>query len=313
MLLLTVLCSSSQVAFFLMIEAARRLYEPPEVQGERLLEVACVGLVVNLMGVYFFQRYTQGQGRSLGARLGITQIGSAGLSSRDSTQAALSSNARQSNLQLVLLHIMADTASSIGVIISAWLVKDSEMHFADAMVSMCISIVIFYTVLPSFSEHGHMLLQTRPREISWFLDRALREASAVDSVLECHHEHFWTHAPGVYVGSLTVRIRADGDEQLAMIAVERIFKPVITHLTVQVEKDQPLDAWYSNDTRAEMAGPESHLSPASRRMMAAQESTPENIYTAQGHIPAVPRPKAGGTKRTKRSPSNTAGNAVTLG
>jgi cation diffusion facilitator family transporter len=281
-----------------MIEAVRRLYEPPEVQGELLLEVACLGLVVNLLGVYFFQRFTQGQGRSLGARLGITQLGSAGLSSRDSTQAALSSNARQSNLRLVLLHILADTASSVGVIISAWLVRGSEMHFADAMVSLFISLVIFYTVCPSFKQHGHMLLQTRPYEISWFLDKALREASAVGSVLECHHEHFWTHAPGVYVGSLTVRIRADGDEQNALVAVERIFKPVITHLTVQVEKDLPIDQWLPN-------GAQMHngvgVGPGSTGKVEINMS-PDNVYGAQKFPPVVA--VAGRAKRTKRSPSN---------
>jgi hypothetical protein len=67
------------------------------------------------------------------------------------------------------------------------------------------------------------------------------QVSAVDGVLECTDEHYWTQSPGVVVGSLHVRVRSNADEQAILSTVHRIFGKFITHLTVQVDKDPPLD------------------------------------------------------------------------
>lgn len=116
-----------------------------------LVEVASVALLVNLMGVYFFQRYTD-EGRSFGARLGLAPVPQ---SSKDGDKSGNSSsflnssphshftqNARQSNLKLVMLHIIADTLSSVGVIVSAVLVKGKALHVADTVVSLGIATLI---------------------------------------------------------------------------------------------------------------------------------------------------------------------------
>ncbi len=63
----------------------------------------------------------------------------------------------------------------------------------------------------------------------------------MDGVLECTDEHYWTQSPGVIVGSLHVRVRNGADEQTILGTVYRIFNKHITHLTVQVDKDPPLD------------------------------------------------------------------------
>lgn len=79
------------------------------------------------------------------------------------------------------------------------------------------------------------------------------EASTVEGVLECVHEHFWTQSPGVYVGTLQVRVRSDANEQLVLAKVTnvrssrdvavylsnsaQIFSHLISHLTVQIVKD----------------------------------------------------------------------------
>ncbi len=63
----------------------------------------------------------------------------------------------------------------------------------------------------------------------------------MDGVLECTDEHYWTQSPNVVVGSLHVRVRNGADEQAILSTVYRIFSRYITHLTVQVDKDPPLD------------------------------------------------------------------------
>ncbi len=63
------------------------------------------------------------------------------------------------------------------------------------------------------------------------------KAGTTEGVLECRREHFWTQSPGIFVGSLVVRVRSDANEQTVLTRVANLLSPLITHLTVQVEKD----------------------------------------------------------------------------
>ena len=86
-----------------------------------------------------------------------------------------------------------------------------------------------------------VLLQTTPSSISDQLDKVLREVSTLEGVLECRNEHFWTQSPGVFVGSLYVRVRSDAEEQSVLAKVHKLLDPLITHLTIQVEKEDFVD------------------------------------------------------------------------
>jgi hypothetical protein len=58
----------------------------------------------------------------------------------------------------------------------------------------------------------------------------------VEGVLEVYKTHFWTSSPGVFVGSLVVRVRSDADEQIVLKNVSSIFSPYVKDLTIQIEK-----------------------------------------------------------------------------
>jgi Co/Zn/Cd efflux system component len=44
----------------------------------------------------------------------------------------------------------------------------------------------------------------------------------VEGVLECVDEHFWTLAPGMFVGTLTVRTRPDANEAQVLAKVQNV-------------------------------------------------------------------------------------------
>jgi len=132
-------------------------------------------------------------------------------------------------------HIIADTISSLSVIIALFLSIDSI--FWDSVASLVIIILMLCEAYPLCKETGKMLLQTTPSSIRDSLDKCLREASTVEGVLECCNEHFWTQAPGAFIGTLTVKVRSDANEQLVLAKVTNIFSHLITNLTVQVEKE----------------------------------------------------------------------------
>lgn len=69
------------------------------------------------------------------------------------------------NLKGIFLHVLADSLGSIGVIISSILVEWYGLHIADPICSLCISVLIFTSVLPLLRRSASILLQCSPREL----------------------------------------------------------------------------------------------------------------------------------------------------
>eukprot|EP01119_Soliformovum_irregulare_P007216 TRINITY_DN19611_c0_g1_i1.p1 TRINITY_DN19611_c0_g1~~TRINITY_DN19611_c0_g1_i1.p1 ORF type:complete len:305 (-),score=64.34 TRINITY_DN19611_c0_g1_i1:56-970(-) len=137
------------------------------------------------------------------------------------------------------LHAMTDTVASIAVVVSTYL-TGSGVVLADPIVAMFIVGLIVYNAYPVCRKTSAVLLQTTPVSLKEQLDKAIREATTLEGVVECKNEHFWTHAPGIYVGSLYVRVRTDATEQqreAVLYKVRALFAPYIQYLTVQLEKD----------------------------------------------------------------------------
>jgi hypothetical protein len=61
----------------------------------------------------------------------------------------------------------------------------------------------------------------------------------IDGVMEIRREkcHFWTYAPGVYVGSIHVRIKQDANAQRIQQQLARLFSPYLHYFTVQLTRD----------------------------------------------------------------------------
>jgi len=55
------------------------------------------------------------------------------------------------NMKAIMLHVIGDALGNIGVIASGliiWLTKDPRRYYADPIISILISIIIFSTALP---------------------------------------------------------------------------------------------------------------------------------------------------------------------
>ena len=84
----------------------------------------------------------------------------------------------------------------------------SSFSRAASCCACAIAALILHSTWPLAKRSGKIMLQSAPSEFRLVLDRLMREAAVLDGVLECHHEHFWTHAPGIYVGSLRVLLHS---------------------------------------------------------------------------------------------------------
>jgi len=199
------------VSLFLIKETIERLFEPVEMFGDtrtKVIYVALLSLILNIIGGRFFRkRY-----------------------SRSRTEA------HEDNVYGIFLHILSDGLSSIGVIFSTWLMSWG-IWSADPLVALGISIWIISKVFPLWQKTSLVLLQTTPLAIFDQLQQSLKECSTLEGVLECRKEHFWTQSPGVYVGSFYVRVRSDTNSQAVLSRALALFSPLISHLTIQVERD----------------------------------------------------------------------------
>ena len=116
---------------------------------------------------------------------------------------------------------------------------------ADTLQSVFVSLITLALAVPLFVSTGHMLLQAAPAPLRGALERARREASVLEGVVDVADEHFWSQAPGVVVGSLVVRTRSDADTRAVLERVRRLYRPHVQHLTVQVEREPDMGAMAS--------------------------------------------------------------------
>jgi len=202
------------VSLFLIFESVERLLEPEEIDNSHtnaLLFVAFLGLMVNIVGVIFFSGHSKGKPELR--------------------------HARDENIYSIFVHVLIDAIGSIGVLISTWLMSLGMLH-ADPVVAIGIVCLIVYNAIPICSRTSKVLLQTTPNLIREQVDKSIREVSNLNGVVGVRNEHFWCQSPNIHVGSLCVKVRADINEQEVLLAVHNIFSAFVTHLTVQVEKDQ---------------------------------------------------------------------------
>mmetsp|Transcript_18889 Transcript_18889/g.18886 ORF Transcript_18889/g.18886 Transcript_18889/m.18886 type:complete len:549 (+) Transcript_18889:34-1680(+) len=113
------------VGMNIFIESIERIMEPPEIQTEMLILVSVLGLLVNMIGLFFFHDH----------------------------------EGDNSNLEGVFLHILADTLGSVGVIVSSIFVHNWQWYIADPICSLIISSLIFLSVGGLIKRSIQMLLE----------------------------------------------------------------------------------------------------------------------------------------------------------
>ncbi|XP_077573870.1 zinc transporter 7 [Stigmatopora nigra] len=139
-------------------------------------------------------------------------------------------------LQGVLLHIVADTLGSVGVIISALLMQNYDLMIADPICSMLIALLIGVSVVPLLRESVGILMQRTPPSLDRQLPQCYQRVQQLQGVYSVQHPHFWTLCSDVYVGTLKVAVAPDADARWILSQTHGIFTQVgVRQLYVQIE------------------------------------------------------------------------------
>ncbi|XP_071328981.1 zinc transporter 7 isoform X2 [Trachinotus anak] len=139
-------------------------------------------------------------------------------------------------LQGVLLHIIADTLGSIGVIISALLMQRYDLMIADPICSMLIAILIGVSVVPLLKESIGILMQRTPPSLDHALPECYQRVQQLQGVYNLQEPHFWTLCTDVYIGTLKLLVAPDTDTRWILSQTHHIFTQAgVRQLYVQID------------------------------------------------------------------------------
>lgn len=139
-------------------------------------------------------------------------------------------------LQGVLLHIIADTLGSIGVIISALLMQKYELMIADPICSMLIALLIGVSVVPLLKESIGILMQRTPPSLDHALPECYQRVQQLQGVYNLQEPHFWTLCTDVYIGTLKLLVAPDADTRWILSQTHNIFTQAgVRQLYVQID------------------------------------------------------------------------------
>ncbi|NIN63855.1 MAG: cation diffusion facilitator family transporter [Anaerolineae bacterium] len=150
----------------MIFEAVLRIINPLEVLGLQMLGVALVGLAVNLASIAILQG-------SLGEDL---------------------------NVRSVFYHMVADAASSVGIVVAAVVIFFSGWNILDPLVSLGISALIIRWAWGILKDSTKVLLEVAPTGLNIdIIAEDLR--SKFPQLRELYNVHLWTITAGMIVFS----------------------------------------------------------------------------------------------------------------
>ena len=185
----------------IMWEAIGRFGNPQRIEGEVVMIVAGIGVIINSITALLF----------------------------------FSGRKHDLNIKGAFLHMAADAAISLGVVIVGLILTYTDYYWLDPVVSIIIGIIIFWGTWDLLKDSVNLALDAIPKDI----DREAIEKYllSLDGVENFHDLHIW--AMSTTENALTVHLTVSDngihDELIKKISkkLEHDFK--IHHVTIQIE------------------------------------------------------------------------------
>ena len=195
------------VVGIMVYEAILRLVQPREVLGLQMLGIALVGLGVNLASIFILH----------------------------------GSPREDLNVRSVFYHMIADTASSVGIVIAAVVIFYTGWDIIDPIVSLLISAIIIHWAWGILKESTQVLLEIAPAGLN--IDIITDDLkSRFPEIRELYSVHLWTITAGMTVFSAHVRFdnipeSIGGAELIARMNNHLSGKYRIIESTIQIAPD----------------------------------------------------------------------------
>jgi cobalt-zinc-cadmium efflux system protein len=189
------------LAAIIAVEAVRRLFDNPGVEGGLMLAVALAGIVVNLAATATLAR----------------------------------ANRQSLNVEGSFQHLLTDLFAFVGTAIAAAVILLTGFDRADAIASLLVAGLMLRSAYGLLRDSGRIFLEASPKGID--PERIGRRMAAQPGVVEVHDLHVWEVTSEFPALSAHVTVAQDTDCHRARLEladlIEREFG--IRHITLQVE------------------------------------------------------------------------------
>jgi cobalt-zinc-cadmium efflux system protein len=186
------------VAGFILYEAFERLGDAPNIPGVPMIVVALVGLIANTIVVMLLRSHADGSLAVKGA----------------------------------YMEVVADTVSSIGVLIAGIVTVTTRWPYADVVVAVLVALWVLPRAISLARAALRILSESSPTHID--VEELRTALCALDGVTEVHDLHVWTLVPGKDMVTAHLTSTADSarvlDEAKAVLTERGL-----EHATVQIE------------------------------------------------------------------------------
>jgi cobalt-zinc-cadmium efflux system protein len=206
------------ISVYILYEAYRRIFEPPEIQGLPMIIVAAIGLGVNLTGMRLLGSNGHSHGRS-----------------RVDIHDNLAREHEDLNVKSAYLEVLNDTLGAAGVIAAGVIILTTRFYLADPLISIGLALFILPRTWSLMKKSIHILMEGVPANISpEEIKNSILEIKGVTGVFDLH---IWTITSGINAvsGHVVVIDRSRSQTVLQDInaILEKKFK--INHATIQIE------------------------------------------------------------------------------
>jgi cobalt-zinc-cadmium efflux system protein len=191
------------VAAWVLIEAGRRLDDPPDVASGVVLVVGVCGLAVNIV---CFMLLRGGAEENL-------------------------------NVRGAYVEVLSDLLGSIGVIVAAVLMSITGWGWVDPVIGAAIGIFILPRAYALGREALRILVQAAPGDVD--LDAVRSDLSGIPGVVDVHDLHVWTLTSDMEVATAHVMVRSGADSHAVLDRARQLLaeRHGLSHATLQVEPD----------------------------------------------------------------------------
>ncbi len=191
------------IAGYIFYEAALRFFHPQEIKTGILLAIAAIGLAGNLFGLFILKGESH----------------------------------ENLNVRSAFFHILADTLSSVGVIVGGVIIWFTGWYLVDSLIGVLIGGIVLRGAIDLVMESGEILLEATPRDVD--LAQLRQEVQKISGVEDLHDIHIWTIGSGMRALSahvLTDNISTRESQEIAC-RIRAVLGDQfnITHTTLEME------------------------------------------------------------------------------
>lgn len=188
------------ISVWLAQEAVMRLIHPEPVGGMTVIIIALIALVVNGATVLLLRR----------------------------------DQSHSQNVRAAFLHNVADSLSSLGVVVAGILIVLFQWQWVDPVITLIISAYIVWHAIHDLPSVVNILIDGAPQNVS--MADVTSSIKAVQGVDDVHHVHVRYLSEHSYAMEAHVVLVQGGDESSARAAIEERMKEFrIAHTTIEFE------------------------------------------------------------------------------